>query len=177
MRQLREDNKANQIPPPSGLADAGFAESIFSELDYNEDVPERAPGGSLFGCDTANPQPGRSTQYQELSDGISFVTKTTVTRTRERKEDDSPYLVSQVLISAGGADSQQGRFLQSSIHSSPSKHSHKSRYSTRTLKHWKQKCVLTWEMLPSTQRCQCHRVCRDHSPSRHPRAPSQPHQP
>lgn len=75
----------------------GFAESVFNDLDDTE----RAPGGSLFGCDITNPQPGTTTQFQELGDGVSMVTKTTIISTRERIQDDSHFLVSRVHISAG----------------------------------------------------------------------------
>lgn len=75
----------------------GFAESVFNDLDDTE----RAPGGSLFGCDITNPQPGTTTQFQEFGDGVSMVTKTTVVSSRERTKDDSDCLVSRIHISAG----------------------------------------------------------------------------
>lgn len=75
----------------------GFAESVFNDLDDTE----RAPGGSLFGCDITNPQPGTTTQFQEFGDGVSMVTKTTSVSTRARTEDDSEFLVSKIHISSG----------------------------------------------------------------------------
>lgn len=82
---------------------SGFAESVFNDLDDTE----RAPGGSLFGCDITNPQPGFTTLFQELGDGVSMVTKTQRVSTRERTVGDSDFLVSKILISAG--DSQRHR--------------------------------------------------------------------
>lgn len=135
---------ANLIPSPSGLTDAGFAQSVFSELDQNEEEKEiePAPGGSLFGNDTTNPQPGKSTLYQELGDGSSFVTKTTVTEVRDRTEEDSDFLVSKVHISTGGIDSDYHHF-QSSTNLSPSKHASKSRYVLLSKSPWWISPVLT----------------------------------
>lgn len=90
---------------------SGFAESVFNDLDDSE----RAPGGSLFGCDITNPQPGFTTLFQELGDGVSMVMKTQVVSTRERTDEDSEFLVSKVHILAG--DSQPHR------PSSPAKYS------------------------------------------------------
>lgn len=75
----------------------GFAESVFNDLDDTD----RAPGGSLFGCDITNPQPGFTTLFQELGDGVSMVTKTQGVSSRERMDEDSDFLVSQTVISVG----------------------------------------------------------------------------
>lgn len=82
---------------------SGFAESVFNDLDDTE----RAPGGSLLGCDITNPQPGVTTLFQELGDGVSMVTKTTMVSTRERTAEDSDFLVSKISISAGDAHHQR----------------------------------------------------------------------
>lgn len=89
MRKIPLSKTSNVIP--------GFAESVFNDLDDTE----RAPGGSLFGCDITNPQPGFATLFQELGDGVSMVTKTQRVSTRERMDEDSGFLVSKTLISAG----------------------------------------------------------------------------
>lgn len=100
--------KTSSPMPPSPTSQtayntAGFAESIFIDLDDTE----RAPGGSLFGCDITNPQPGHTTQFQELGDGVSMVTKTTVVSSCKRTDEDSDYLVSKVHISAGDSYSRK----------------------------------------------------------------------
>lgn len=82
---------------------SGFAESVFNDLDDTE----RAPGGSLFGCDITNPQPGFTSLFQELGDGVSMVTKTQRVATRERTDQDSDFLVSKTLISAGDPQHQR----------------------------------------------------------------------
>ncbi|KAF3770658.1 hypothetical protein M406DRAFT_326083 [Cryphonectria parasitica EP155] len=48
--------------------------------------------------------PGRTSLYQELTDGCSMITKTTVTTIRDRTQEHSDFLVSQVYISAGDDD-------------------------------------------------------------------------
>lgn len=91
MRRIPKSKTTNTI--------SGFAESMFNDLDDSE----HAPGGSLFGCDITNPQPGFTTLFQELGDGVSMVTKTQVVSTRERTDEDSEFLVSKIHISAGDA--------------------------------------------------------------------------
>lgn len=95
MRRIPVSRTTNTIP--------GFAESVFNDLDD----AERAPGGSLFGCDITNPQPGFTTLFQELGDGVSMVTKTQRVSTRERTKEDSDFLVSKILISAGDSRHQR----------------------------------------------------------------------
>lgn len=80
----------------------GFTGSVFSRLN---DI-ECAPGGSLFGCDITNPQPGLTTLFQELGDGVSMVTKTIETTSRPRTSEDSNVLVSTVAICVGDDDPQ-----------------------------------------------------------------------
>lgn len=80
----------------------GFSGAVFDRL---EDI-ERGPGGSLFGCDITNPQPGFSTLFQELGDGVSMVTKTIETTLRPRTAEDSKFLVSTASISAANDDPQ-----------------------------------------------------------------------
>lgn len=75
----------------------GFTGSVFNRLDDGD----RAPGGSLFGCDITNPQPGLITLFQELGDGVSMVTKTIETISRPHTTEDSDFLVSTVIISVG----------------------------------------------------------------------------
>lgn len=87
----------------------GFTGSVFDRLD---DI-ERAPGGSLLGCDITNPQPGLTTLFQELGDGVSMVTKTIETTARSRRAEDSDVLVSTVTIFAGDDDEQLARIASS----------------------------------------------------------------
>lgn len=94
----------------------GFADSVFGKLDDND----RPPGGSMLGCDITNPQPGSATLFQELGDGVSMITKTTVTSVRDiRTDEDSSFLVSRAYISAGDSDHYESANLISSKDESP----------------------------------------------------------
>ncbi|KAJ4389475.1 hypothetical protein N0V93_006944 [Gnomoniopsis smithogilvyi] len=98
--QGRQQPSTSGPDQPSGLPPkrfSRFAESVFNDLDNSE----RAPGGSLFGCDITNPQPGFTTLFQELGDGVSMVTKTQEVSTRERTGEDSEFLISKIYVSAG----------------------------------------------------------------------------
>lgn len=96
------------------LAFLGFTGSVLNRLDEIE----RAPGGSLLGCDITNPQPGLITAFQELGDGVSMVTKTIDTALRRCVVEDSEFLVSTVAISAEDDDLQLAKTCNSKSSSS-----------------------------------------------------------
>lgn len=76
-----------------------FSESAFKKWD------EGAPGGSLLGCDMANPKPGTKTALtQDLGDGTSLITKSIEVTSRFRTPGDVNYLVSETAIIAGDGD-------------------------------------------------------------------------
>lgn len=69
----------------------------------------------MLGCDITNPQPGSISLFQELGDGVSMITKTTVTSVRDRQiDEDSKFLVSRAYISAGDSDHYESIKLTSS---------------------------------------------------------------
>ncbi|ROW06090.1 hypothetical protein VMCG_04546 [Cytospora schulzeri] len=75
---------------------SSFSESIFKNWD------ESAPGGSLLGCDMANPRPGTKTVLtQYLGDGNSSITKCIEVTSRSRMAVDVDYLVSETVIFTG----------------------------------------------------------------------------
>lgn len=103
----------------------GFTGSVFSRLNDME----CAPGGSLFGCDITNPQSGLTTQFQELGDGVSMITKTIETTSRPRTSEDGDSLLSTVAICIGDEDHQLTRASASKSATTPMlKPSRKSEY-------------------------------------------------
>ncbi|KAL1866343.1 hypothetical protein Daus18300_006807 [Diaporthe australafricana] len=85
-----------------GLSDRPF--SSFSEAVLNT-WNDSTPGGSLLGYDMASPKPGlKSSQTQDLGDGLSVITKTTEVRSESREKKDPEWLVSKVTFSAGPSD-------------------------------------------------------------------------
>lgn len=104
LSKTRAQPHTRRIPLSKTANDSlGFAESVFNDLDDTD----RAPGGSLFGCDITNPQPGFTTLFQELGDGVSMVTKTQRVSTRERMDEDSDFLVFMTHISSGDPQPQR----------------------------------------------------------------------
>ncbi|KUI71732.1 hypothetical protein VM1G_06698 [Cytospora mali] len=81
---------------------SNFSESVFKKWD------ESAPGGSLLGCDMANPKPGTKTVLtQDLGDGVSSITKSIEIISRARFEEDVEYLVSETAISTSDGENVQ----------------------------------------------------------------------
>lgn len=105
MGNMIRQHRANH----AGLPAFTFTSPVLDTLD---DV-DRAPGGSLFGCDITNPQPGFVTLFQELGDGVSMVIKTIDTTVRPRRAQDCDVLVSTATIYAGDDDEQLARLASS----------------------------------------------------------------